>query len=262
MSNQLVNPETITERVKKRDDQAEIILKILDLAKQLDHCNHEVSEKVRFSDYINEKDIDDIRQKLDQSFWVQTLDECQVEKFLTTTDKEKLFESLEKDTPTFNEKNVLDSLESFRSSKGARATDMISKIYKEVTDAVFRVGNKHQQPQEKRLQLGICKAIRMSIFYRNGRSLPSYISSNNSNFNIIDDLERACYLVDGKTQPDRSLNITALTDLALRKNEMFVDGPYFTLKIFLNGNVLLKFKSLKVLETLNKWGRENNTLGI
>jgi len=256
----LARKETLQDKVKNRDEEAEIILQILQLAKKLKHCTYEVAEKVRHPDYIDERDIEHIRKKLDVRFWHQCLEEFQVEKFLTTTDKEKLYEKLEDEAPVFNFENVMATIHGFMNSKEATATAMIRKIYEEVTDVVFRKGNSFRATGEKRLQTGIPKSFRASIFYTYGKGLPAYISSMNSRFALIEDLERACYLVDGKLQPDRQLNIHSLVDLALRNHRSIVDGPYFQLEMFKNGNVKVTFKSLEVLKTLNHWGQKGNRL--
>ena len=256
----IIKKESIQDKCKIRDKQAQIILEIIELAKGLKFCTVELANKIRYPNHIREDDIEAIRKKLDYTFWCQCFDEYQVEKFLTTTDKEKLFDKMEKDTPVFNFENVMNTINGFMNSKDATATTMIKKIYEEITDAVFRVGNKNQQKNEKRLQLGIPKSFRLSIFYVYSPGLPAYVSSNNSRFNLIDDFERACYLVDGKVQPDRQKNIRSLTDSVLRKEERFVDSPYFIMQIFKNGNVKLTMKSLVVLKRFNHWGLKGNRL--
>lgn len=250
---------SIEEKVKERDEQAKLVLQIFELAKKLKYCSYEVAEKVRHPDFIDQSDIDSIRKKMDYTFWNHCLEVNQVEKYLTTTDKEKLYEKLEEETPTFNFQNVMETIESFQQSKEARATNMIKKIYDQVTDLVFSKGNKHAN-REKRLQLGIPQTLRASIFYVYGDGLPSYVSTRNSRFNIIEDLERACYLVDGKLQPDVQKNITALTTEALRKDERFIDSPYLEMQIYKNGNVKIKFKSLETLKRFNYWGQKGNRL--
>ena len=102
--------------------------------------------------------------------------------------------------------------------------------------------------------------FRLSIFYVYRSELPSYVSSNNSNFSVISDFERALYLSDGKIQPDIQESISSLTTEALRRNEALVDSPYFKMRIFKNGNVKINVKSEEVLARFNKWGRKENTL--
>lgn len=256
----IIKEETIQDKCKIRDKQAEIIMEIIELAKGLKFCTVELADKIRYPKFIGEDDIESIRKNLDFDFWLQCLNEYQVEKFLTTTDKEKLIEKMREDTPVFNFENVMSTIRGFMNSKDATATNMIKKIYEEITDSIFSVGNKHKNI-EKRLQLGIPESFRLSIFYiYSSGELPYYVGSNNSRFNVIDDFERACYLVDGKVQPDRQNSITTLTDLVLRKEERFVDSPYFTMQIFKNGNVKINMKSLDVLKRFNHWGLKGNRL--
>lgn len=250
----LVIKENIKQKVARRDHQANIMNQIIELAKQLTTSNYKLAEKIRYPDYLRKEDIEELRNDMDGEFWRDCLNELQVEKFLTTKDKEKLFDKLSEKCPVFNEANVNETLVSFMTSKDATATDMIKKIYHEVTDMVFRLGNNSRNENEKRLQLGIPKSFRATLFYgRNG--LPHYISGYDKNFAFIDDLERACYLVDGKVQPDRQNCIRSQTDEALRVSKTQVDGAYFVLDFFKNGNVKLTFKNLEMLKTLNHWGQ-------
>jgi hypothetical protein len=252
--------ESIQEKCKRRDEQAKLIMEIIELAKKLKHATCELSKIIRYPEFIGDDDIEVVRKKLDITFWHDCLNEYQVEKYLTTTDKEKLFENLENNSPVFNYDNVMNTINKFMTSKDATATAMIKKIYEEVTNIVFSKGNKHNN-REKRIQTGIPKSFRATIFHiYSGSELPWYVSSMNSKFNLIDDLERACYLVDSGIQPDVQNNITALTNIELRKGSKFVDGPYFTLTIFKNGNVKVDFKDLELLKRLNHWGQKGNRL--
>lgn len=257
----LALPETVAQKVAKRDEQAKIMLQIIELAKKLNTVTYELAEKLRYPQYIKERDIDDLRKKMDYNYWHQCLDELQVEKYLTTKDKETLFEKFQEKCPVFNEVNVNEALYGFMNSKEATATEMIKKIYHQVTDLTFRVGNKYRAPSEKRIQLDIPLSFRASMFYVHSGGLPSYVSSSNSRFELIEDLERACFLCDGKTQPDRMKNIRAKTDETLRAHSDLVHGDYFTLKIFKNGNIKIDFTNSEVLKTLNRWGKTGKYLG-
>ena len=250
--------ETVAQKVKRRDEQAEIILQIVTLAKKLNSVTHELSQKLRYPDSINQKDLDELRQELDKRFWWEMLDEYQAEKFMTSVDKNKFFDDLDKKAPIFDMANVMQMVGGFLSSRESIATNMIAKIYENITDEIFRKGNRGEGV--KKLQKELPKSFRLSIFYTYGRGLPYYVSASNSRFSSITDLERACYLCDGKLQPDRQKGIESATTLALRNGETFVSCPYFDLQLFKNGNVKITFTNLEVLRTLNKWGRKGDRL--
>jgi len=248
-STEVALKQTLEDKCIHRDGQAKIMLEIIALAKKLEVCSYEFAEALRYPSHIDDRKIEKLRKDMDYKYWHQCLEENQIEKYLTTTDKEKLYEKLSANTPEFNVENVYNTIYGFVGSKEATATNMIKKIYEEITNIIFKKsGSKNT---EKRIQLEIPKSFRATIFYR---CIPSYVSSSNSRFNLIDDLERACYLIDKGIQPDRQENITSLTDTVLRKNEMFVDSKYLEIQFFKNGNAKITFKNLDVLEKLNAWG--------
>jgi hypothetical protein len=251
--------ETIKEKVERRNKNANIMLQMIELAKKLDVRCSEIADKLRYPEHICEKDIAHLQSEIDREFWRDLFNELQVEKFLTSSDKEKVFKKIEENTPVFDLDSAYSTMFGFMNSKEATATNMITKIHKNITDIVFRVGNSYKSDNEKRIQRGVPKSFRASIFYsRDG--LPSYISSSRSNFELIDDLERACYLIDGKTQPDYHKAIRSKTDLVLRERGDTVNNDYFEMKMFKNGNVKITFTNQEVLNTFNKWGRTGNAL--
>ena len=256
-SEELTKTETLEDVCKGRDYQAQLIMQIFQLASKLKVCTNEVANKIRYPEFIKDEDIESIRQTMDYGYWRNFLEINQVEKYLTSNDKEKLFEKLSKNTPLFNFENATNMLNEFMNSKEATATNMIKKIYEEITDMVFRIGNKGKN--EKRIQTGIPEKFRLSIFYSH-YGFPSYVSDSNSRFTMIDDLERACYLCDGKLQPDRQFTIRSTTALALREGRMHVENDYFSMQMFLNGNVKITFTNLDVLNRLNHWGQKGNRI--
>jgi hypothetical protein len=255
---ELKKVESITEKIARRDEQANIIKEIVRLAKKLDYVHYQLADRIRHPNYIDEHDMETFRKDLDKNFWHEILDEYQAEKYMTATDKKNFFEKLDENSPIFDLENVQTMVDSFVNSKEALATNMIAKIYENVTDSYFRVGGKNRG--EKRIQKEIPASFRLSVFYTYGKGLPSYVSTSNSRFNIISDLERACYLCDGKKQPDYNNTIESRTTLVFREGKDYLEGEYFNLKFYKNGNVLISFNNLDVLNTLNKWGRKNNRI--
>jgi len=256
---EIAKPENLEQTVEKRDYEAKTILEIIRLAKTLDNCQPELAEKIRYPEFIGDRDIEDIRKKLDASYWYDFFNKNQIEKYVTQADKEKMLEDMEKNPVAFNSVNAMDMLKGFIGSKEATATNMIKKVYKNISDAYF-CNSSNRGQSEKRLQKGLSKSIRLSIFYIRHGELPSYVSDSNSNFHLISDLERALYLCDGKLQPDYQHSVTAIATEVLRKDEKIVDAPYFRFQIYKNGNIKLEFKSKEVLARFNKWGREENTI--
>lgn len=255
---ELVKKETLKEMVRSRDEQAGIMLEIIRLAKKLQVCCNEISQKIKHPEFIRSDDIDDLRKAMDLHFWRKVFDDMQVEKFLTTIDKEKMMEAMEKDTPSFDISNVYNTVNSFIHSKEATALNLIKKVYENFTDMHFISSG--SKVVEKRLQLGITKVVRASVFYTYGKCIPSYVSSTYSKFDHIIDLERACYLCDGKLQPDRLQSIEAIANKALNSKLDEFQNEYFHVKVYKNGNVKITFLDDEVLKTLNRWGKTGNRL--
>ena len=61
----IIKKESIQDKCKIRDKQAQIILEIIELAKGLKFCTVELANKIRYPNHIREDDIEAIRKKLD-----------------------------------------------------------------------------------------------------------------------------------------------------------------------------------------------------
>jgi len=249
---EVAKQSTLEQKVEKRDHDAKTMLEIIRLAKTLSCRTSDFAEKLRYPEYIDERDIEQLRKSLDAEYWHEFFQQNQVEKYLTSSDAEKMYAEVDENPIAFNSVNANNMLASFIGSKEATAMNMVKKIYKELTNAFFRKSGSNNI--ERRIQKNVPMSLRLSIFCCYSDGLPSYVSESNSKFSLISDLERACYLVDGKLQPDVQKSVTSLTTEVLRKGEQFVDAPYFKFKIFKNGNIKLDFKSQEVLDKLNKWG--------
>lgn len=254
--NDLALKESIKDKVRRRDEQAKIITQIFELAKKVDSSLlYELSELVRFPQY-SDTPSKKIQSRLDYTYWRELLDEFEVEKYMTSTDKEKFSDKLSDDTPVFSEESALSTLSGILSSEDALATNMIKKVYETVTNVSFKKGNNY----EKRIQKGIPTTFRMRLVYVDKYGLPNYLSSSRSNIDLLTDLERALYLCANLTQPSRDSSIQSYIDKALVAGEMSVDSPLLQVTLYKNGNAKVTIKNEVALQFLNRWGRTGNRL--
>jgi hypothetical protein len=251
--------DTIKDKVERRNREIEIISQILELSKQLKtSCTYELSELIRFPTYLSDDKTKKIQSYVDAIFWRQILDEFQVEKYMTSVDKEKFSDKLHNETPCFEYDTALSMVMGLMTSKDAMATNLIKKVYENITNISFKSST--SKKFEKRIQKKVPKTFRASILYTYGKGLPSYISESTSNFSLISDLERALYLCDDKLQPDYNASIISLASDCLRDGRTYVTSPYLDLEFFKNGNVKITITNQKALDTLNHWGLRGDRL--
>jgi hypothetical protein len=75
---------------------------------------------------------------------------------------------------------------------------------------------------------------------------------NHGGTDALDDLVRVFSVLDGKPEPDHRNGMWSQISGADSRKEDFVDGPYFHLRWFLNGNGHLTFKRPDLVDKMNR----------
>lgn len=253
----LKNLSESREKIVSKIDQLQTLLYEINQEYKL-HSEHTISFANHISNYDGKVEKGNIIKEIDYKFWSIALDLSQVEKFISSKEKSDMKEKMHENPPEFNYTQAKNLVHSVMSSTEALATNLIKKIYSELTNTAFYAGNHYRATKQLKNKNKIEKSFRMSVFSRYG--LPSYVRHNDAQVAVLQDLERVCYLVDGKLQPDSQGNIVTKLEQALRAKELVVNGDYFTLTMFKNGNVKVDFNDLDLVKKINLWGAKSNQL--
>lgn len=260
----VVEYSTIDELISKRNQEAKLILEIINLRKELDKINGNASTVFRKLEYVYryEDEIESLRKVIDKGYWYDVLNKMQIEKLTTAEDKRKIFEKIEKETPAFNEKDVREYLANLVDSPQALASNMIKKVFESISQINFRAGNNWRGEKKQMNINGIEKSFRASLF-GSAKSFSDFRYTTwryGRGSDFLLDLERVCYLVDGKIQPDYSNNIIAILDNEITQGNDVANNTYFKVKLFLNGNVKIDFLNTEILDRINLWGSDGTGL--
>lgn len=260
---QLRIEDTITSLDESRNLICEKIDQVEELIREIQqeyrkHSEHSLSFKDSICDYSASIDKDKLRKTIDWKFWDIVLDISQVEKFISSKEKSDMRYKMMDEPPIFSADDARKLISGIMNSTEALATNLIKKIYSELANASFYVGNKYNAKKQLKNKNKIEKSFRMSVFSSYG--LPSYVMHNDEKVAILQDLERVCYLVDGKLQPEIQGNIVNKIEEGLRTGNLNIAGEYFNIIIFKNGNVKVDFKDKDIVDKINLWGSRGNQL--
>jgi hypothetical protein len=134
---------------------------------------------------------------------------------------------------------------------------LLHSVFEKLTSATYRPGNSWKNDRKKQNNREIDNYFRMSSSIKKGHfgkwewhyySVPIY-----------DDLEKVCFLLDGKNPPKQPNTINCRI-----KSEScnIIGNEYFTITLYLNGNNKVNFLRDDIREKLNKYGPKGNALGV
>jgi len=195
------------------------------------------------SENINEKAID-------QGLWLYLVRLYSLEKYMLCTDWEKMRSQIEHcQTPDFTPENANGWLNGLQGLILDNVKTLVKQVYRQVIDGTYYVGGRNGD-KKKRNNNGIDK--RFIIHTGDWNQVFNYWSDRPS---IMDDLEKVCYLLDGKTLPEKTLRET----MRATKEEEAGNG-YMAVKLCRNGNTHFVLADA-TLEALNRYGPDGSTIG-
>lgn len=234
-------------------------LKMLDLSEQLKATDHQLSEEYKeiswYSPYRldsrtrtpSDKERSFDEQCIDQAMWYHLVNLYELEKFMLCTDYDKLRADIDNfRTPVFNIENAQGWVDGLQNLILENVKTLVKDVYDRIVNGTYYVGKE----KKKRNNSGIDTHF---ILYTGDHSgLFKYWQQRPS---IMDDLEKVCYLLDGKTLPKNTLRARIMNS---KEPEMSDD--YMTVKVCANGNTHFKIKD-DIKNKLNMYGPKGATIG-
>ena len=145
--------------------------------------------------------------------------------------------------PEFTQDNAQAWLESLKAQVYESVEKLIKDVFNRITGKTYYTGSGYSGRQEKkRNNNGIDKNFILTTY--DFRAVFSYSDSPT----ITDDLEKACYIIDGKYVPDKRLKEVMRSDKSSTG-----ENDYFALKVCKNGNTHYTMKE-DIRQKLNLYG--------
>ena len=200
----------------------------------------------RFDNFNEHSEI----KYIDRICWRYLVSLFELYKYMLCTDYEKMKKQIETfDFPEFTVKNAEGWLDGLRGVIYDNIRTLITSVFKSVTEGTYYTGSGYSnQKKKKRNNNGIDKNF---ILHTNDYNMFGYYDRPT----VTDDLEKVCYIMDGKTVPKVTLRQKMRQD-----NKTEFENDYFKIKVCHNGNThYTLFDNSR--DKLNYYGSDNSKIG-
>lgn len=189
-----------------------------------------------------------LEKTVDQKCWHRMVEIYQLEKYMLCTEYDKLSKQIEQyNFPVFNVDNAQAWLDDLKRLVYESVGKLISDVFERIVTKTYETGSSYSTRQKKkRNNNGIDKNFIITTY-----------DSNRWNHSptITDDLEKACYIIDGKLLPEQTIKSLMSSD---KVNEY--ENDYFKIKIHKNGNTHYWIKD-DMRAKLNYYGAKRGVIG-
>lgn len=203
-------------------------------------------------DYRFDNHMDKREEKyVDRTCWRYLVGLFFLERYMLCTDYERMKKEIENfETPVFTIENARAWIEGLKDLINDNVRMLVKQVYRTIIDGHYNTGAGCNAQKKKRNNAGVDQMF----ILRTGdySSLFGYWSSRPTE---TDDLEKVCYLLDGKTVPD----VTAKMTMKQTQNGHY-ECEYFTIDVRKNGNTQYKLAPA-IRDKLNRYGPEGATIG-
>lgn len=189
---------------------------------------------------------------IDQALWRYLVRLYTLEKFMLCTDFQKMVSEIDNfQTPEFTVENANGWLDGLKDLIRDNVHALVKKVYSEITNGYYFTGVAgYRGEKKKRNNNGIDKSFILytadwSTIFAYWRDAPS----------IMDDLEKVCYILDGKTLPEKTIRQELKAE---QKSE--ASNDYMSVKLCRNGNTHFTLND-NVRLLLNKYGAVGTEIG-
>lgn len=183
-------------------------------------------------------------KEVDQRLWLYLVRSFHLERYMLCTEHSKMMAQInDYNFPEFTRENAEAWLESLKAQVYESVEKLIKDVFNRITEKTYYTGSGYSNRQEKkRNNNGIDKNFILTTYDFNA------VFSYSSNPTITDDLEKACYIIDGKYVPDKRLKEV------MRSNKSHTgENAYFSIKVCKNGNTHYTMKE-EIRQKLNLYG--------
>ncbi len=189
-------------------------------------------------------------KEVDKDCWNYLVRFFSLEKYMLCTDYKKMIEEINSyKTPVFTVENANAWIAGLKDLINENVRVLVKKVFAEITDGAYYVGNGFRGEKKKRNNNGVDK---MFILYtRDYQSVFGY----GYDPTVTDDLEKVCYILAGKQIPEK----TAKDQMRIAKSSEY-ENEFFGLKLCKNGNTHYTISD-DVREKLNRYGPEGAIIG-
>lgn len=190
---------------------------------------------------------------IDRACWKYLIDLFELQKYMLCTDYDNLINQVyyKFEFPEYTIENAYGWMESLRDVIYDNVRTLVKTVFERATTECYYTGSGYSnRKKKKRNNNGIDEKFILTTHEH------SDIFGYRIEQTFTDDLEKACFLLDGKQLPKYTLKD------CMRKERMSEHGnDYFDVKIHKNGNTHYHIHNKEILNKLNIYGSESAIIG-
>jgi hypothetical protein len=250
----IVKRQTIENMYEKKVWMLNQIGKMKQLDTELERCFEDVNgySPARIDWKFDNFEKDREEKYIDRTMWFYLVNLFSLEKYMLCTDYDKMKNDVwEFRTPQFSVENANGWLEGLKDLIFENVKTMVKDVYKRITGDVYFTGSGYaNKKRKKRNNAGIDTNFIITTY--DYSRVFSYWQNSPT---ITDDLEKVCYILDGKTLPDTTII------QEMKKGNLTKHGnDYFEIKLCQNGNTHYKLTD-ETRDRLNLCGPAEAVIG-
>jgi len=254
-STDLIKKESIAELTAHRDRAIELYGRAIDLLMEASKALNMAAPGNKYS-IVEPNDfrwieteqharelVESLTKRVDQKVWRYLLDASGLGSLMDRTAKDEFHAQIEKNPPAATLDNVCATMLTKASEAGTifergliEAFRKLDKSYR--TNSTFKIGNKIVMKGALSAVDSKWKSLRHWAFYRKADD-------------ELLDIERTLSILDGNAPCGRMSGVVAAIDTATRDGEDHAETEYFSVRIFMNGNLHVTFKRSDLIEKAN-----------
>lgn len=191
-------------------------------------------------------------KSVDQAMWRYLVRLYNLEKFMLCTDFAKMTDEIDTfRTPEFTIENANGWLDGLKELIRNNVDVLIKQVYADITNGHYYTGGSGcRGDKKKRNNNGI--DARFILYTADYQSIYSYWTAKPS---VMDDLEKVCYILAGKTLPEITLRSTLKA-----KQSLEAANDYMSVKLCRNGNTHFTINE-ETRAALNRFGPTGTEIG-
>lgn len=164
---------------------------------------------------------------VDKTCWEYLIRLFELDKYMLCTDFEKLQKQIENfDFPEFNIENANGYIASLKDIIYDNIRSMMKSVYERITQQIYYTGTGYRT-KKKRNNNGIDKHF--IITTNDWHRVFSYWTNKPT---VTDDLEKLCYILHGKSLPEKTL----IRQISRKEEKAEAENEFFRIKCMKNGN--------------------------
>lgn len=190
------------------------------------------------------------KNTVDQAMWRFLSRQFNLQKYMLCTDWDAMQKEIQEcRTPEFTVENANAWLDGLKELIHANVQTLVKDVYARVVSGTYRVGSGYNADKKKRNNNGIDRhfIIRTNDY--------STVFAYWDQPTITDDLEKVCYLLDGKTLPEKTLKTMMKADRVSNG-----ENDYMRVEFCKNGNTHFYLRD-DIRDKLNRYGPDGTTIG-